>query len=77
MIKIKIYRIVEKGSHGRKMNRLFDYFIMVLILLSVVAIILESIPDIYAEYNKILRVFNLFSIIVFSIEYLFRLYFLI
>ncbi|MFA9389812.1 MAG: ion transporter [Prolixibacteraceae bacterium] len=74
MIKTKIYQLIEKGSHGRRLNRIFDYFIMTLILLSVIVIILESIPEINTVHNKILRVFNIFSIIVFTIEYSLRLY---
>ena len=74
MIKEKIYRLVEKGSHGQRMNRLFDYFIMSLILLSVISIILESIPEINNDYGKILSNFNLISIVIFTIEYLMRLY---
>lgn len=74
MIKTKIYKLVEKGSHGKRMNRLFDYFIMSLILLSIVAIILESITEIYIRLEKELHIFNLSTIIVFTIEYLLRLY---
>jgi voltage-gated potassium channel len=74
MIKTQLYRLVEKGSHGKRINRYFDYFIMSLILMSVIAIILESIPEINAEHHKLLRGFNLFSIFIFSIEYLMRLY---
>lgn len=74
MIKEKIYRLVEKGSHGQRMNKFFNYFIMSLILLSVISIILESIPEINSNYGKILSNFNLISIVIFSIEYLMRLY---
>lgn len=56
------------------MNRLFDYFIMSLILLSVISIILESIPEISKAFGEILRIFNLISIVIFSIEYLVRLF---
>jgi voltage-gated potassium channel len=74
MIKEKIFRLVEKGSHEQRMNRLFDYIIMSLILLSVISIILKSIPEINNDYGKILSYFNLISIFIFSIEYLMRLY---
>ncbi|MBK6265765.1 ion transporter [Marivirga sp. S37H4] len=74
MIKTKIYRAVEKGSHGRRMNVVFDYIIMSLILLSVISIILESVPEINSKFGYQLRIFNIFSIVVFSIEYLMRLY---
>ncbi|WP_321316186.1 ion transporter [Labilibaculum sp.] len=74
MIKTKIYQLVENGSHGKKMNRFFDYFIMSLIILSVSAIILESIAEINLKYGNLLEIFNIISIIIFSIEYLLRLY---
>ncbi len=74
MIKNKIYQIVEKGSHGSRQNLIFDYVIMTLILLNVIAIILETIPEINRLYGSFLRSFELISVIIFSIEYLMRLY---
>lgn len=74
MIKGIVFRLVQKGSHGWKINRFFDYFIMSLILLSVIGLILESIPEINEEYSKVLAKFNAITIIIFSIEYLLRLY---
>jgi voltage-gated potassium channel len=73
-MKEKIFELVEKGSHGRKYNRIFDYTIMSLIVLSLVSIILESMPDIYLKYEAVLYGFNAFSIVVFSIEYVMRVY---
>jgi voltage-gated potassium channel len=74
MIKKKVFNLVVKGSHGSKLNLYFDYFIMTLILLSVVSIILETIPDINSSFGNILIGFNAFSIIIFTIEYLLRIY---
>ncbi len=73
-MKEKMYRIIEKGSHGKKGNLFFDYLIMSLILLSIISIILESITEVSFKYGSILRIFNTFSIIIFSIEYLIRAY---
>lgn len=74
MIKRKIYHIIEKGAHGSRMNLIFDYAIMTLILLNVVAIILESVPEIHRQLNDFLRGFEIFSVMVFTIEYLLRIY---
>lgn len=74
MIKTKIYRLVEKGSHGHKANRLFDYLIMSLILLSVIAIIIESMPEIDKRFSDYLKVFKVVSVVIFSVEYIMRLY---
>lgn len=74
MVKNKIHNIVQKGSNGKKVNIIFDYIILLLILLSVISIILESMPTIQDKYGLILRGFNVFTIVVFSLEYLMRLY---
>lgn len=74
MAKTIIFRLVEKGSHGQRMNRLFDYIIMSLIILSLISIILESIEKANSSYGFILRGFNLVSVVVFTLEYLMRLY---
>lgn len=73
-MKERVYRIIEKGSHGKRLNLVFDYFIMTLILLSVISIILESIPEINSLFGSFLNGFNIFSITIFTIEYLMRLY---
>ena len=74
MLKMKIYQLVAKDGQGRRISRVFDYFIMILILLSVLAIILESIKEVNNQFGSVLRVFNIISVVVFSIEYLIRLY---
>jgi len=73
-IKQKIYRFIEKGSHGSRLNLIFDYFIMTLIMLNVVSIILETIPEIRNYLGDSLRIFDIFSVVIFTIEYLLRIY---
>ncbi len=73
-MKNKIFRLIEKGAHGNRLNKVFDYFILALILLSIIAIILESLSDFNKNYSIYLRAFNIFSVAVFSVEYILRLY---
>lgn len=73
-LKKKIYRLVEKGSHGSKINLMFDYVIMSLIILSIISIILESIKEIRPDFRLFLKWFDIFSVTIFSIEYIMRLY---
>ncbi len=47
---------------------------MTLIVLNVVAIILESVPEIHRQFNSFLLGFEIFSVVVFTIEYLLRIY---
>lgn len=74
MIKHKTYKLIEKGAHGSKINLTFDYAIMILIVLNVIAIIFETIPEINKPLHGFLRIFEIVSVIIFSIEYILRIY---
>jgi len=73
-MKQKIYNLVEKGAHGSKINLIFDYFIIILIILNVVAIAIDTLTGINTESRQFLRIFEVFSIIIFTTEFLMRLY---
>jgi voltage-gated potassium channel len=73
-MKNRIYNLVEKGSHGSLINLIFDYFIIVLIVLNVIAIALETLTGLSARFQIILRIFELVSIGIFTVEYLMRIY---
>lgn len=72
--KKKIYHLIERGEHGSKINLYFDYAIMALILLNIIALILETIPEIRSSIGQYLRLFEIISVGVFTIEYLLRIY---
>ena len=74
MNKNNIHRLVEKGPNGSRFNLIFDYAIMALIVLNVIALTLETIPKISESIGGFLRQFEFVSVIVFSIEYLIRIY---
>ena len=71
-MKAKIDRIVE--SRETKAGLYFDYIIQVLILLSIVTFTIETIPDLKAETRTLLNHIETVCIILFSIEYLIRIY---
>jgi len=73
-MKRKIYELVERGSFGKKHNLYFDYFIASLIILNVIAIAIESISTLNTNHLKIFKVFEVVSLLIFTIEYLLRLY---
>ncbi|MGE0078880.1 MAG: ion transporter [Bacteroidales bacterium] len=74
MLKTKLYLLIEKGKNGSKINLWFDYSIMILIMLNVIAIVFETVKIIQTHYNTYFRVFELFSVIIFTFEYLVRIY---
>jgi voltage-gated potassium channel len=73
-MKNKAYKLVEKGAHGSRINLTFDYAIMVLIVLNLIAIILESFPKINNSISGFLKVFEIVTVVIFTIEYILRIY---
>ena len=67
------YSLLEK-SDSSSMARVVSSLLMILIMCNVVAVILASDSEIYADMQLAFDRFELFSIIVFSIEYLSRLW---
>jgi voltage-gated potassium channel len=74
MYKQKVYKLIERGSHGSRINLIFDYAIMSLIVLNVIALILETIPGLSNSVSHFLRHFEIFSVVIFSIEFILRIY---
>ncbi len=74
MTRERIHHIVEKGAHGSKVNLIFDYVIMTLIVLNVISLMLETVAEIRIPYWHYLHLFDLISVVIFTIEYLLRIY---
>jgi voltage-gated potassium channel len=70
----RVWEIVEVARPGDKASRRFDMFILALIGLNVVAVMLQSVEAIQNRFAWPFFLFELVSVIVFSIEYLARLW---
>jgi voltage-gated potassium channel len=68
ILQIKLWR--DKGH----LKLLVNLVLAGLILLNTLAIILHSIPSLRQQYNQLFIDFELFSVVVFSVEYLLRLW---
>ncbi|MGA0415877.1 MAG: ion transporter [Flavobacteriaceae bacterium] len=55
-------------------SKQFERFIYVLIIANVLAMILESHENIHIKYSGYFKIFETVSILIFSLEYLFRIY---
>lgn len=64
--------IVEINDNRK--SRVFAYFIQALIFISIISFSYETIPDLDTTTRKILRIIEVFCVLVFSIEYLLRIY---
>ena len=69
-MKKKLRAIVEDNT--TKKVKYFDYFIQLIIILSLISFSLETLPNISEEFRLVLEKFEFVSIIIFSIEYVLR-----
>ena len=64
--------IVEINDNRK--SRIFAYFIQILIFVSILSFSFETVPDLEPSTRKILRIIEIFSVIIFTIEYVLRIY---
>jgi len=69
----RVFRILE-GDVTDPASRFCEIFIALLVVLNVVAIILESVPEIHEEWGEFFHYFDFFSVGVFTIEYVLRVW---
>ena len=68
-LKKRIFGILEPGDEDSKY---FDPFIMALISLNVLAVVLETVKYLNASYGWLFHAFDVFSVAVFTVEYILR-----
>ena len=70
----RIYVLLEEGIIGDGWSHAADRFLVALILVNLVAVSLESVPELGERYATLFDLVELFSLVVFTIEYLLRLW---
>ena len=73
-LRSRIYFVLESHRTGDRLSRLCDIFLVTLIVGNVVAAILETVPRLADSYGGIFVAFEVTSVVIFSIEYLLRIY---
>ncbi len=69
-----MHEIIEQGPEGSWHSRLFDYVIIFLVVTNVIAFLLETVPEVALTYGRPLEYFDLFSVMVFTLEYILRIW---
>ncbi|MGF1532691.1 MAG: ion transporter [Bernardetiaceae bacterium] len=69
-----IYQILEITDDKKGWSWYIDLFLMLLIMLNIIALVLESISEVETNYGVYLLDFELFSVAIFSLEYLLRIW---
>jgi len=71
-MKSHLKNIIE--SQDSKAGKFFDLFIQTLIILSLLSFTIETSPGLSSDFYNFLSYFEFISVIIFSIEYILRLY---
>lgn len=78
-----MYNATKKKVHGllhpeivgdKHWDKVINVFIIVLIILNVIAVILETVKSIHDQYSEFFHYFDVISVIIFTIEYVLRVW---
>jgi len=70
----RFYEILEERHSDDLLSVLFDVFIIILIFANVIAFVAETVDHINARFGAAFELFNIISVIIFTIEYMARLW---
>jgi len=74
-LKQRVFQLIDDDNEADlKVNATISTLIMALIILSIVAVILESDAVLSERFRMIFVGFEIFAVVVFTIEYFFRIY---
>jgi voltage-gated potassium channel len=71
-IQEQVYVLLESRADGNTARKCVIWFIAALILINVFVVILETKHQLYIEYEPVFNAIDLFTVIVFSVEYVLR-----
>jgi voltage-gated potassium channel len=70
----RVYEQLEPAVSGLRSARIIEYFFIGLIICNIAAIQLETVPRFYERYQRFFDNFEIFSVVIFSIEYVLRIW---
>lgn len=73
-LKTQVYEIIESRIHEHPLGRLLAGTLILLILINVIAAVLETDAPMYLAYGSLFDLLAAFSVIVFTVEYLIRVW---
>lgn len=69
-----VYILLESPAGTNKVRKAIIFFIASLILLNVFVVILETVNSVYLEYTTFFHLFDLVTVVVFTVEYTLRVW---
>ncbi len=72
--RVKVHDILEVGGEDQPIGRVVNVFLITLIIANGVAFAAETVPSLYARYGPEFEAFNTFSVMMFTVEYVLRVW---
>jgi voltage-gated potassium channel len=70
----RCYEVLEPGGFSDWVSQLIDVVIILLVVISLTAVALESVPALAAHYSSAFAAIELLALVVFSVEYALRVW---
>ena len=70
----KVHALVFPSEYGGELHHMFDTFIVIWVVISVIAVVLESVQSIHYLLNLEFLILDAIAVSVFTLEYCLRLY---
>ncbi|RAW01043.1 ion transporter [Pseudochryseolinea flava] len=70
----RLYLTLEPTEKGGLPERIFEAFLIIIIILNIGAIVLDSVQEMHRDYQTFFYILETVSIVLFSCEYVLRIY---
>ena len=70
----RLYEILEQATPSDRASKIVDRLIILFIVVNLATMVLESDPSLNAVYGSIFAAIELVSLVVFTVEYLLRIW---
>ena len=70
----KVYEVLETAEKGNRLSLIVDAALVILIVINIISVVLESVGSINARFGWLFENIEIVSVIVFTIEYILRLW---
>lgn len=70
----RLYLILSPDERGGIIERMFEFVLVLTIILNILAIVLDSVERTHNEYAALFDGFEIYSLIFFTVEYIARVY---
>lgn len=73
-IKLRLYDVLVETKDNELIDRIVAAFLLLLIILNGIAVVLETVEELAVRFKSIFTTLEIFSVAVFTVEYLLRLW---